>query len=263
MVATTTSRLMAPTSNLTERVAASLRDDITQGRYKLGQLLPSEGTMAISFGVSRTVMREAISRLKAEGLVSTRQGLGVFVASARPPQVFCIDPSTYDDLEEVLRIVELRMGFEAEAAALAALRRTTADLKDMKQAIDAMNAAVEQNDLAGGVAADVDFHGAICEATHSRYYPALFRSLSEFLRENISVSRDNSSRHHRVAQSQSEHLAILKAIQARNPDEARGAVRTHLENTALRLNEKAEAESGSPKRPEVVSSPKRQKRAIP
>ena len=93
---TTTSitRLIAPTSSLTERVAISLREDITQGRYKLGEPLPSEGSMAASFGVSRTVLREAISRLKAEGLVSTRQGLGAFVASVRPPQVFRIDPST-------------------------------------------------------------------------------------------------------------------------------------------------------------------------
>ncbi|MBS0248394.1 MAG: FadR family transcriptional regulator [Proteobacteria bacterium] len=261
MIATTAARLLAPTSNLTERVAASMRDDIMQGRFKLGQLLPSEGAMATSFGVSRTVMREAISRLKAEGLVSTRQGLGVFVAAARPPQVFRIDPSTYGDVEEVLRIVELRMGFEAEAAALAAVRRTTADLKNLRQAIEAMAAAIDLSDLEGGVAADVEFHGAICEATHSRYYPALFSSLGEFLRENIALSRDNSSRHHRAAQSQSEHRAIFKAIQARDPEEARSAVRSHLENTALRLNEYAELTSGSTKKPQAGG--KRQKRTDP
>lgn len=263
---TTTSitRLIAPTSSLTERVAISLREDITQGRYKLGEPLPSEGSMAASFGVSRTVLREAISRLKAEGLVSTRQGLGAFVASVRPPQVFRIDPSTYGDVEEILRIVELRMGFEAEAAALAALRRTNADLREMRHAIDEMAIAVEQNDLPRGVAADVQFHGAICAATHSRYYPAFFNSLSEFLRENISVSRDLSLRQvGRGADAQSEHVAIFKAIQARDVFRARSDARIHLENTAQRLSTTIGGDASAPaKRPVAEKSTKRLRRNI-
>lgn len=229
--------------SLADRVAEALSAEIAGGRYAPGSALPSEAAMAEAFGVSRTVMREAISRLKGDGLVITRQGLGAFVAAVRPPQVFRIDPSAYGNRSEILNIVELRMGFEVEAAALAAQRRTEADLKKLRQAFADMQACHENVDLARGVEADVKFHRAISEATHSRYYPDFFASLSQFLLENIAQSRSLSSRAGRAERAQAEHRAILDAIADRDERAARAAMRRHLEGTAARLREDADVAS--------------------
>nr|WP_280855441.1 FCD domain-containing protein [Pararoseomonas indoligenes] len=227
--------LQAP--SLTERVAEALRGDILSGRRAPGEALPSEQAMAASYGVSRTVMREAISRLKAENRVSTRQGLGVFVAAEPPPEPFQIDPSSHEDVAEVLQICELRMGFEAEAAALAALRREPADLAEMDAAVAAIGAAVRAGDLAAEVEADIRLHAAISAATHNTYYVSFFNSLHRFLRENITASwrRFAEGEPTAEAEAQDEHRAIRDAIADRDPEAARTAARRHMAHTAERI----------------------------
>ena len=113
---------------LTDRVFEALKQLINGEDFQPGSRLPSELKMASRFGVSRTVIREAVSRLKSEGLVESRQGSGVFVRERNMHAPFRIDPSIMDSIQSVLQVVELRLSLEGEIAALAARRREIAQL---------------------------------------------------------------------------------------------------------------------------------------
>lgn len=233
-------RRLSPSQNLTERVAVALSEEIMSGRYSVGDTLQSETEMAKSFGVSRTVMREAVSRLKADGLVSSKQGAGVFVMATQRQVRFSIEPVSDREIEDLLPIVELRQGFEVEAAGLAALRASAEDLEAMRAAIAAMADALERHDIRAGVEADIAFHSAICQATHNPYYPQLFETFRIFLLENIAVSRENSHRRApdagaSVSPAQAEHEALFAAIESGDGHSARVRARKHLENTRRRL----------------------------
>ena len=122
---------LAPRS-LAHELVARLTADITAGKLPPGARLPTEQAMISAAGVSRTVVREAVAALRAEGLVVTRQGVGAFVASnARRP--FRIDVDGLHTLREVLNVMELRTGIEVEAASLAAERGTPAQLRQDPQ----------------------------------------------------------------------------------------------------------------------------------
>lgn len=233
-------RRLAPAQNLTDRVAAALGEDIMGGRYAVGDTLQSEAELAKAFGVSRTVMREAVSRLKADGLVTSKQGAGIFVTATQRQIKFYIDDANGREIEELLPIVELRQGFEVEAAGLAALRATAGDLAEMRDALKDMAVALHSHDTRAGVVADVAFHAAICKATHNPYYPQLFETFRTFLLENIAVSRENSRRRQpdespAVSPAQGEHEALFSAIERGDDHAARLRARQHLENTRRRL----------------------------
>ena len=108
---------------LTSQLVKSLTERVTRGELRPGDKLPSEQELIEAFGVSRTVVREAISSLRAAGLVATQQGVGAFVQQAALTQPFRIDETALNLLKEVINVLELRIGLEAEAAALAAQRR--------------------------------------------------------------------------------------------------------------------------------------------
>lgn len=221
---------------LAEKVSRALLEEITGGSYEVGDWLPSEQTLADRFGVSRTVLREAISKLKSDGLVRGRQGRGVMVISNRTPQIFALPSDSDHHIDSVLQVVELRLGIEAEAAGLAALRRDDRDLEKMRAAIEQMSDAIAGNDVASGVEADLRFHRVLCEATKNPHYLSFYEFLSQFIRENISVSRHNSARRRqRSGEAQSEHTVIFNAIEAGDAEAARAASRQHIENTSRRL----------------------------
>lgn len=233
-------RKITPSQNLTERVAAALGEEITGGRYAVGDALQSEAEMAKGFGVSRTVMREAVSRLKADGLVTSKQGAGIFVTATQRQISFHLDSVSGMELEKILPIVELRQGFEVEAAGLAALRATGEDLAAIREELERMGEALERHDRDAGVRADVEFHLNICKATHNPYYPQIFETFRSFLLENISVSRENSARRdpsctQGTAPSHREHLALFAAIESGDDNAARIRAREHIENTRKRL----------------------------
>ena len=120
----------------------SLGDRIRDGSLALGDKLPTEAAIMAEFSVSRTVVREAISKLQASGLVETRHGIGTFVLGLGQAPGFKITPDQFSTLRDVIAVLELRIGVETEAAALAAQRRTEANLKAMREALDAVAAAV-------------------------------------------------------------------------------------------------------------------------
>src|SRR5215468_1434987 len=146
--------LAAPRS-LTHVLIERLTAQITSGELAPGARLPTEQELIAATGVSRTVVREAVAALRAEGLVITRQGVGAFVAET-PRRPFRIEGDELASLHHVIEVMELRTGIEVEAAGLAAERASTADLRRIEDAYEAMRAAIGRGDAA--VDEDFAFH---------------------------------------------------------------------------------------------------------
>jgi len=227
--------VLSPAASLTEQVTDKLRSDIQRGRFKVGQAIPTEQVLGSTFGVSRTVIREAISRLKADGLVRSRQGLGAFVSSTVGTQGFQIADAT--GLDSARRILELRLGLEVEAAGLAAARRRTKHLSEMRQALNAMEQSVVDGDLERGADADLGFHRAICLATQNPHFLTFFDYLRPHLQKAILLSRQRSMMIlKRIGDSQKEHDRIFTAIERESVEDARNAIREHITRTLKRLS---------------------------
>lgn len=236
-------------AKMPERITKILQDLILKGTYPPKSRLPSEGEMAQHFGVSRTVMREAVSRLKAEGLVESRQGSGVFVREAGPDRPFRIKPSVIDSVQEVLQVAELRRGMEAEIAALAAERASDEQITE----IGACLAAIDRDVDAGGdgVAADIEFHRSIARATGNPHFLALWDYLGQFLRGTIKLTRTwEAQRDETQQQVLDEHRAVYDAILRRDANAAREAARKHMEMLSDRIrNIDPEFVAGKTKKP--------------
>jgi len=226
---------IAAVGTLADRVTEVLLQKIKSGEFAVNARLPSELVMAARFAVSRTVIREAVSRLKSEGLVETRQGSGTIVVEPRMAAPFRIDVDVNDSTQAVLRVLELRRGLEADMAALAAERRTDAQNRQIQQAM----LAIDQAALAGrdGVEEDFAFHADISQATGNPLYTSLLQFLSQFLRAAISVGRINEAQRRDFSgQLKAEHSAIVEAIGRKDASGARVAAWRHMENSAARIS---------------------------
>jgi DNA-binding FadR family transcriptional regulator len=222
--------------SLAARIVRGLGGRILRGALKPGDRLPSEAELGDAFGVSRAVVREAITSLKAEGLVATRQGAGAFVLQPRRAEHFRVAHADLQTLEELIQMLELRATVEAEAAGLAAVRRTAAQLAGLREALDRMQASVEHGEDA--VEPDFQFHLRIAEATGNRHFAGFIRYVGTMLiprtRVNI-VGRDPARRREYLAGVNREHEDIYRAIAAQDGDGARAAMRTHLTRSRERL----------------------------
>jgi GntR family transcriptional repressor for pyruvate dehydrogenase complex len=182
------------------------------------------------------VVREAVAALRGDGLVIARQGAGVFVAPPGERRPFRIDPEAMDSLANVLALMELRTGVEGEAAALAATRRTQAELRQLDAAMTTLEAAVGGE--GDGVQADRAFHAAIMQATHNLYYRAFTTYLGQLMQPRQSVRAmavPPAERAIYLRRVQDEHARIRDAIAARNADAARQAALEHLRNSRSRI----------------------------
>ena len=228
------------TGTLADKVTEVLRQKIKTGEVAINARLPSEAVLSEGFGVSRTVIREAISRLKAEGLVETRQGKGTIVVEATNPMSFQLNVDIKNSLEVILRIIELRRGLEGEMSALAAMRRTPEQNADVQRALAAIDTAVEAG--GDGVEEDFAFHSAVSKASGNPLYTSMLDFLSQFLIDVMRVSRINEAqRSDFMGQLQNEHTAIALAIAQQDTVAARNAAWLHLENVTTRM-QSADAE---------------------
>lgn len=220
---------------LADQVAAMLSEEIESGRLAEGDKLPTEVELVRQLGVSRTVVREAVSRLRNAGLVEPRQGLGVFVMPRRT-RPLDLEAEAADTKSKVLQIVEVRRAMEGEAAHLAAARATPGDLARMRQALDAIDAAVASG--GDGVDEDLAFHQSIAESTGNTVMVSTVRYLGEVLRSGIRVTRANEARRGDFIEAvRQEHHAILAAIEAGDGTAARTAARRHMKHAAARLQD--------------------------
>jgi GntR family transcriptional repressor for pyruvate dehydrogenase complex len=213
----------------------ALADRIREGRLPAGTKLPTEAEIMGEFGVSRTVVREAIGRLAAAGLVATRHGVGTFVVGVGDTAAFRVGPQQLETLRDVVAVLELRIGVETEAAALAAQRRTAQNLAVMRAALDTFAQAVEQGGDA--VAADFQFHSEIARATQNDHFGRLMASLGTGVIPRARLAAEAPPTPERLdylKRVNAEHESIFDAIAAGDPDAARAAMRTHLANSRER-----------------------------
>jgi GntR family transcriptional repressor for pyruvate dehydrogenase complex len=226
------------TPNLRSGLVDTLVSQIESGDLKPGQRLPTELAIMTATGVSRTVVREALASLRAKGLITTRQGLGAFVANDPNPRSFSIVPNDLESIDEVLSVLELRLGIEVEAAGLAALRRVEDDVVRMQGRLDAMDAAVETG--LSGSEEDFAFHRAILVATQNSYYARLFDTFGSAMVPRQWARFDRmtpAERQRHAARMRREHYSIFAAIRDGDEAGARRNLRNHLSKSAARFAE--------------------------
>lgn len=222
---------------LAHELVERLKERILGGEIEPGRKLPTESSLMAEFGVSRTVVREAISRLQATGLVETFQGRGSFVlALPESTAEFSLDASRIRSHRDVLDMIDFRIGLEVEAAGLAAGRRTEQQLKAIARALADFRRTGENP--AKVVEADFTFHLKIAVASGNRFYTELLGSLGPVMimlprtRLDATYSLSDASHFTRVSL---EHENIYDAIARSDAEGARAAVRVHLSNSRHRL----------------------------
>jgi len=224
------------TKGLVSEIVAAVQADLDEGRLVPGDKLPTESALVARFEVSRTVVREAISRLQAAGLVETRHGIGTFVRQPETSSPFRLTPEDYATVADVISLLELRISLESEAAALAAQRREAQHLDAMALALDGFQDAMRQ-DL-DAVPSDFQFHVEIARATGNRHFADLMTYLGTVIIPRTRLKTADMAPEGRLAYLQrvhAEHESILAAIRQGDADMARAAMRTHLSNSRDRL----------------------------
>lgn len=214
----------------------ALRRQIQNGEYKPGDRLPSESRLTQDFGVSRTVVREAIAALRADGMVEPKQGAGVFVLRPEDaaPVFRDVDP---DRVSSIIEILELRTALEGDGAALAATRHSPAQYEEIIQTFQTLTDLARRDEPTAD--ADFAFHLAIAKATNNPRFPEMLQLIGTAMiprrmldkEGEVPVSPDY------VRLLEQEHGEILAAIQNADPEAARHAMVTHLKNSQMRYRQ--------------------------
>ncbi|MGD9846092.1 MAG: FadR/GntR family transcriptional regulator [Variibacter sp.] len=228
---------MAPLrqGKLSEQIYAQIFGLIAGGEFPEQSKLPTENDLALRFDVSRTIVREALARLRDDGIVISRQGAGTFVK--RRPDSAVLKFAPLGSIADIQRCFEFRSGFEADMAAFAASRADDASVKRISRALETLDDIIRKGSL--GTDADFDFHFAIAEATSNRFFVSVMASLQPHIAFGMNLSRSMSLMHPaaRVKNVQAEHRTIFDAIRQREPQRAHEAMRRHVENARFRMFE--------------------------
>jgi GntR family transcriptional regulator, transcriptional repressor for pyruvate dehydrogenase complex len=206
---------------------------IVNGKLPEGKKLPAETELAASFGVSRPVVREALSRLKVDGVIVSRRGSGSYVQRKPSRQFLSLAP--IGGIADLMRCMEFRIALEGETAALAATRKTEKDLAEMSAALREMDESIRRKTV--GTSADIRFHNAIAAASKNKLFTMALSALSEVIFQSITVARKLSlqANMRRLQTVQAEHRKIFEAIRNEDANGARRAVRAHIENARTRV----------------------------
>ncbi|MFM1988161.1 MAG: hypothetical protein RJA99_1118 [Pseudomonadota bacterium] len=242
-------REAGPPRGLAAGIAERLSEAIRAGRLAPGERLPTEAELSASAGVSRTVVREAVAALKAEGLVVTRQGSGAFVASDAQARPFRIDPAGLRSLQDVIDVMELRLAVEVGSAGLAAERASRPQLAAIRAALSRMDEALGHGQAA--VDQDFAFHRAIAAASGNPQFGRFLELLGRIVipRQSIRVvERSAEAQRRYLATVQAEHARIVDAIAAGDAPGARRSMRTHLSRGLARYTALAAEPRPAPKR---------------
>ncbi|WP_373516437.1 FadR/GntR family transcriptional regulator [Pricia sp.] len=226
------------TLKLAEQLHEQLLDWIISGTLKEGDKIPSESELCKSFSVSRPIVREALRKLQLEELVKTKKGIGTFVLHS---SLGNLKPfASANDIAAILQSHEARMALETEASALAAIRRTTVQLKFIKDAFQNMQNDFNESNLS--VPSDFEFHIGIARATNNEIFVTLLENLHFGLRKIMTITQSfswenvrNQKQPDRIQQVLKEHQNILNAIEVQDPEAARIAMRYHISKVKQRL----------------------------
>jgi DNA-binding FadR family transcriptional regulator len=233
-------RPLAAEAKLSRRLFEQLAGEIRSGRLAPGARLPTEQALTRAARVSRTVVREAVAALRADGLVITRQGVGAFVSPDAQRAPFRIEPERLESLDNALNVMELRLGVEIESAGLAAERASKAEVRAIASALHALEQAIAADRAA--VEEDIGFHRTIAEATGNPEFARFLQFIGRHLIPRRTVTglpeRMGGQRTY-LALIQEEHRRIYDAIAAGDPKAARDAMRRHLTRSLERYRKLA------------------------
>ncbi|WP_430474409.1 FadR/GntR family transcriptional regulator [Thalassospira lucentensis] len=229
-------------ASLTETATERLRAQIKTENLSPGDPLPKEKDLCIQHDVSRTVIREALATLKADGLVIAKHGVGFFVAD--PSRKPLSDSSGFDlgnlkNVSSVLNVLELRIGVETEAAALAAQRRSPAQEAHIQECYERLKLALESEEL-DSAQPDHAFHHAVAEATNNPIYVDFLDYIIDAALKQVfdtGYGANEARRLDKIDILLSEHREIVDAISDKDADRAYGAMREHLEKSATRFRQ--------------------------
>ncbi|WP_321366392.1 FadR/GntR family transcriptional regulator [uncultured Desulfuromusa sp.] len=219
---------------LSDEVAKSISDAIRDRKYQPGERLPNENSLCEMYGVSRPVLREAISMLKYEGLLIPQQGRGVFVSDKGHIPSLRMEAPDFRNKQQVLQILELLLAVEVYYTGLAAEHRSEEQLQAIKKALDELTEAISKGEV--GSEEDLVFHREIVKATNNPYFEAIAHFFEENMRHAIRTARKHSSQFKIFDMDViKEHQSIFKAIEEKNVEKAHEAAENHLKNAAIRL----------------------------
>ncbi|RYG14779.1 MAG: FadR family transcriptional regulator [Burkholderiales bacterium] len=221
---------------LVGEIVDSLAASIREGQIQRGEKLPTEAEIMSRFDVSRTVVREALSKLQASGLVETRHGIGTFVIQQRETGNFKIADEDFSTLADVISVLELRISLETEAAGLAAQRRSDSHLANMEAWLKTFQDSIAEDSDA--VPSDFQFHMEVARATGNRHFADLMTYLGTMIIPRTRVNTAAHAPEGRTSYLQrvnEEHQSIFDAIRNQDAEAARAAMRTHLSNSRERL----------------------------
>jgi GntR family transcriptional repressor for pyruvate dehydrogenase complex len=217
---------------LSDQVADFLISEIKNGTLAAGEYLPSEADLCAKLGVSRTVIREALGKLKYNGLLESSQGSKTRVAEEGNKRVFRMDELEPLNLDEVGYLYEFRAILESEASALAAERRDDKDIDDMKVLVEKLNQAQEHG--LDGTNDNVDFHKAVVRASKNPFIIDFMSFLSGKIFNMVQSDRNHSNHIGLPPHVQQEHIKIFEAIREGDSTKARSATLDHITNAAKR-----------------------------
>jgi GntR family transcriptional repressor for pyruvate dehydrogenase complex len=225
----------APRRKLADRIIESIRADLLGGSFPPGRKLPTEMQLTVQFGVSRTVVREAIAALAADGLVESRQGAGIFATRHLASTFSSMASEMGRRVSSALNVLEVRLAIEVESAALAAERHNPSQEASIQEAFFEFERLLRNDEPTGP--ADLAFHRAIATATGNPSYLDVLDALGRKAIPCDVSSPDSTElvqdREYQLG-LQREHLAILNAISSRDSAGAREAMRIHLTNSQTR-----------------------------
>jgi DNA-binding FadR family transcriptional regulator len=231
---------LAQPPRLGEHLSTRIAELIGRGEFDHAGRLPSEVVLANRFGVSRPVVREALSHLRSMGFIVSRKGSGSYVkkpSETAPHYLGAVGFGPVNCLAEVRKCYEFRIGLEGEAAYYAAQNRTPEALAAMREALKRMEAAIARGQV--GESADLEFHIAVARASDNEFFEAVMQSMRMPIEFAINLARSltliRPLEHLRAVQT--EHVMMFEAIEAGDKDAARLAMRTHIEDACRRIFE--------------------------
>lgn len=232
--------MLTPAATLSDQLSQRIIALIQRGEFGDDGKLPPEAEIADRFGVSRPVIREALSRLRATGFIVSRRGSGSYVrqqALVPMQSSAAVGFGPLTSLAQVRQCFEFRIGVEGDAAYYAAQNRTPELLSTMRNALDRMDEAIATGQI--GMNADFEFHLAVARASGNQFYETVMEALRTPLEFAINLARSLAMTRplEHMLTVQGEHVALFEAIEAGDRDAARLAMRTHVEHGCMRVFE--------------------------
>ncbi|WP_104203994.1 FadR/GntR family transcriptional regulator [Billgrantia saliphila] len=220
---------------LADQLYGKLMQAIINGNFEKGEKLPSEHRICEHYSVSRPVVREALMRLQADGIVVSRQGSGSYIQ--RIPPAGLTQYADASDIAMLLKSYEVRMAIECEACALAAVRRSEEQLAQLRQALEGMKEDFTQGRIASQ--ADFNFHMVIAEATGNDMFPQILESIHIDIEKamTMALSITKSASQERIDRVLGEHRMIYESIEQNDAEGARLAMRHHINRVRKRVTD--------------------------